>query len=262
MPSPGTWKVEGCTQACGPGQWGGGSPPSWALAPTHPYSSCVTSGRAGAVRAPVCSPRDGVRSWSSQTGFKTSRRRSVSASRPVVAGSADGAAASALASPWLTSAVLRAGCRVAVCVCPDLGSGPRDLVLPPSRPQSLFPDTRSEQLGLGACGCWWGGTRSAHNSTPTMPDPAGMQRGVTLFIVGQKGKKGLNPGSGSEGVRGWDPPAVSGRPGHSLLCGGPSWGSVEGEQVRQGRVSVVGGRGVCVGVRYSQSRASVRGGEP
>uniref|UniRef100_A0A8B9XXA4 IQ motif and Sec7 domain ArfGEF 1 n=1 Tax=Bos mutus grunniens TaxID=30521 RepID=A0A8B9XXA4_BOSMU len=73
-----------------------------------------------------------------------------------------------------------------------------------------------------------------------------MRQGVTLFIVDQKGKKGLNPGSGSTGARGWDPQAVSGHPRHSLLHGGPSWGSVEGEQVHQGGVSVVGGAGHVV----------------
>ena len=90
MPSPDTWKVEGCAQARGPGLWGGRSPPSWALIPMHPCSTCATSGRAGATWVSVCSPRDGVSNQSSQAGFKSSRRCSVSASRLVVTSSTDG----------------------------------------------------------------------------------------------------------------------------------------------------------------------------
>ena len=56
----------------------------------HPCSTCATSGRAGATRVSVCSPRDGVSNQSSQAGFKSSRRCSVSASRLVVTSSTDG----------------------------------------------------------------------------------------------------------------------------------------------------------------------------
>lgn len=132
-------------------------------------------------------------SWSSQTGFKKFEEALCVRFQSVVANPAQMRRQPALAPRGSAGAVLRAGCRVADISVSDLGSGPADLVCLHHVLKAYF-QIHTQALGLGACGVLSGGTRSAHNST-LMPDPQACS-GSPLFIVGQKGKKRLNPGSG------------------------------------------------------------------
>lgn len=108
-------------------------------------------------------------------------------------------------------------------------------------PQSLSPDTCSERLGLGACRCWCGGTRSAHDRCRAQRLPAQACSGKSLCsLLVRKQTEDLILAVGAwERGGGTREPSVS-VPGHRLLRGGPSSGSAEGEQVRQGWVSAVG----------------------